>query len=442
MEVTLAEAGITALEAKDYPTAITKLSTALKSTRSPKWLIARSKAYIGASNYPRALRDAEFAFAAASSRGKRDLMADAQHRRAVAYLRMGEYANADTCAAWTQFMADGKAIAEIKEPVVDERGFVAATREALMAEMNNRTKGSGPDAVLSGKETTPKGWTVACALRLQILAQLERLPADDPRRKVTVKFAPGVNLDDFIAGEETEPVVDKKQPTDKVESSDKNEVAAAASESVRKHVVQKDVRVDFFQSNTSVSVSVFAKGVPKDEFKVEYGEQELRMNHIPGHEPLYTIPLYGTIDPAGSKHTITPNKVEFQLKKADAIKWPVLCRDPGSSDAKPAAAAAAPSAAPVAAAPKPAAAAPAYPTSSKKGAQDWDKLDVGDDDERDINAFFKTLYKGSTDEQKRAMMKSFVESNGTALSTDWNEVKSRTVETKPPDGVEVKPWQK
>lgn len=39
------------------------------------------------------------------------------------------------------------------------------------------------------------------------------------------------------------------------------------------------------------------------------------------------------------------------------------------------------------------------------------------------------------------MMKSFTESNGTSLSTDWEDVKARTVETVPPEGVEEKKWE-
>jgi suppressor of G2 allele of SKP1 len=38
------------------------------------------------------------------------------------------------------------------------------------------------------------------------------------------------------------------------------------------------------------------------------------------------------------------------------------------------------------------------------------------------------------------MMKSFSESNGTALSTNWEEVKKAKVETNPPDGLEAKKW--
>lgn len=38
------------------------------------------------------------------------------------------------------------------------------------------------------------------------------------------------------------------------------------------------------------------------------------------------------------------------------------------------------------------------------------------------------------------MTKSFVESNGTSLSTNWDDVKDRTVKTVAPEGVEAKKW--
>lgn len=87
--------------------------------------------------------------------------------------------------------------------------------------------------------------------------------------------------------------------------------------------------------------------------------------------------------------------------------------------------------------------APAYPTSSKSGPKDWDNIgkdDDDDDDTKDVNAFFQQLYKGSTPEQQRAMMKSYIESNGTALSTDWSQVSKGKVETSPPTGMVEKKW--
>jgi hypothetical protein len=106
--------------------------------------------------------------------------------------------------------------------------------------------------------------------------------------------------------------------------------------------------------------------------------------------------------------------------------------------------------------------APSYPTSSKSGPKNWDKLaetltakkksakkskgdkkkendsagssdeDGGIDSDYDtgdaVDGFFKKLYAGADDDTRRAMMKSYVESNGTALSTNWSEVGKGKVE--------------
>lgn len=85
---------------------------------------------------------------------------------------------------------------------------------------------------------------------------------------------------------------------------------------------------------------------------------------------------------------------------------------------------------------------PSYPTSAKKRTN-WDdvvKADAEDDEEllkskdknasgdADVSKLFQTLYADATDEQKKAMIKSYQESNGTALSTDWSTVKAVSFE--------------
>jgi len=80
----------------------------------------------------------------------------------------------------------------------------------------------------------------------------------------------------------------------------------------------------------------------------------------------------------------------------------------------------------------------AYPSSSKKR-HNWDeivKASAAEDEalskdrskdpnaggDQALNEMFQKLYADATDDQRKAMIKSYQESNGTALSTDWNDV--------------------
>lgn len=57
----------------------------------------------------------------------------------------------------------------------------------------------------------------------------------------------------------------------------------------------------------------------------------------------------------------------------------------------------------------------------EKTAKDHEK-DPNAGGDKKLNELFQKLYADATDDQRRAMVKSYSESNGTSLSTDWSEV--------------------
>lgn len=58
-----------------------------------------------------------------------------------------------------------------------------------------------------------------------------------------------------------------------------------------------------------------------------------------------------------------------------------------------------------------------------------------------VNEFFQNLFANADEDTKKAMMKSYQESGGTALSTNWKEVSKGKVEVKPPSGSEARKWE-
>ncbi|KAK3942484.1 SGS domain-containing protein [Diplogelasinospora grovesii] len=478
-EFTVGQKGLDAVRNKDFAGALPLLDKALESSNSPTWLLARAHAHQQLKNWEAALHDAELAYHTAAERGSgnsRKLMIEAQYRRSVCYFKMGRHADADCCAKWSMLLAEGRPAREDDgvEKKVGADGNYSVTYDDGVADKAGQpgqgadTKGGALAMALGGGAGNNKtgfegDWRKAYVWRSQVLGAMKDLPEDHPGRKVAVKKIPSKPEEKKKVGKKPEPVVEidsEGETQQKKEAEKKKEVESGPVPEEK-----LKLRVDFYQSNQTVTVSLFAKDVKKDNLKVEFGKDQVRIGPVPrealpnlqptDREAMSTLILGGEIDPSGSKWSATPRKIELVLQKAQpGVKWGRWGVEQIGSSGETAtteAAAAPPVAAPekAAAAPlkentepaKPKAA-PAYPTSSKSGPKDWDKLGEGEDDDakEDVNYFFKKLYAGSTPEQQRAMMKSFIESNGTALSTDWNDVKSRKVETVPPEGVEAKKW--
>ena len=411
-----ARKGAAALASGDFKAAVSNYTEALaQNPQAVDYYIKRSTAYTRLSppDHELAFKDAELAVVQATKRAKRELIGQAQLRRAIALFGLERWADSKQCLAWVKKYNE--------------------------------------------KENSLAIW------EMKIAGKMKGLAEDDERVKVMVKEVPDVQVPEIKPAKKVE-----KQESSNVQAPEGTNDTAPTSSSTtaapQPDVVQtpaSKIRHEWYQQNDTVIVSLFAKGIPKDKAAVEIKGQSLEVSFpLPtGSDYNFSLdPFFANIDPAQSSYKIMSTKAEFTLKKAiPGQKWSSLegtgpvstsgAETGGNEEVKRAVLKVGESNG------------PAYPTSSKSGPKNWDKVanDLtkkktkkdDDDDEEDeydgeegdpVNGFFKTLYKGADDDTKRAMMKSYQESNGTALSTNWGEVGKGKVETSPPDGMEAKSW--
>ncbi|XP_022723956.1 protein SGT1 homolog A-like [Durio zibethinus] len=199
-------------------------------------------------------------------------------------------------------------------------------------------------------------------------------------------------------------------------------------------------RHEFYQKPYEVVVTIFAKGIPHECVSVDYGEQILSVAiNAPGKDAYhFQRRLFGKIIPDKCRYDVLLTKIEIQLAKAEPIQWaslefsrevvvPQRVNESSITTIQR----------------------PEYPSSKPKRV-DWDKLEAQvKKEEKDekldgdaaLNKFFRDIYQDADEDTRRAMQKSFVESNGTVLSTNWKEVGAKKVEGSPPDGMELKKWE-
>lgn len=378
--------GDAALGASRYDEAIEHYTDALASNPTAvKYYISRSTAYQRSAKYTDALHDAEIAVVLASKRAVRELIKDAQFRRAVALYHLGQYENA-------QFVMD------LVKQLDEKHKMLPIWGEKLAGKL---------------KDESP----------------------EDIASKVTAKKIPDVEIPSAA-------------PATKPALSTKTEASPDTPKPIVPTTVNK-IKHDWYQNNESVTINILAKGVPKDSATVDIEQDSLFVSFpVSGSSADYSYtadPLYASIDPTQSKFRVTPNKVEITLRKATpGQKWHTL-----ESDRKVAANDIPNPTIPshiLSPKPTPQSSGPVYPTSSKSGPKNWDTVVEADLDDKDefegdeTSAFFKKLYAGASEEQQRAMMKSYSESGGTVLSTDWNDVGKKTVVPEPPEGMEARKY--
>ncbi|EGV60749.1 SGS-domain-containing protein [Yamadazyma tenuis ATCC 10573] len=202
---------------------------------------------------------------------------------------------------------------------------------------------------------------------------------------------------------------------------------------INKHAPLKiKIREDWYQTKDEVVITIYAKNINPESVHIQFRPRAVSVEFPSGSGSEYNYnldPLYGAIDTSKCEYTVKSTKIEITLAKKTAHKWTALEASAGSADIVHEET------------PQTEQTGLVYPTSSKK-AINWASFSVEEEEEKDEdpNAFFSKIYKDADDEARRAMMKSFTQSNGTVLTTDWSEAQAKTFETSPPDGMESKKW--
>ncbi|KAK2090481.1 Suppressor of G2 allele of SKP1 [Saguinus oedipus] len=195
---------------------------------------------------------------------------------------------------------------------------------------------------------------------------------------------------------------------------------------------QSKIKYDWYQTESQVVITLMIKNVQKNDVNVEFSKKQLSaLVKLPsGEDHNLKLELLHPIIPEQSTFKVLSTKIEIKLKKPEPVRWEKL---EGQGDV------------PV---PKQfiADGKNLYPSSSPYR-KNWDKL-IGEIKEEKneklegdaaLNRLFQQIYSDGSDEVKRAMNKSFMESDGTVLSTNWSDVGKRKVEINPPDDME---WKK
>jgi len=200
-------------------------------------------------------------------------------------------------------------------------------------------------------------------------------------------------------------------------------------------ISHSNIKHDWYQTSTHVVLNIMVKQVKPENVRIDIIDLKLScFAKLPDEtEFSFILDLAHKIQPNEMKWKVFPSKIEIKLKKYEDMMWSTLenkCETSKSAESKTEEVV------------------KVYP-SSKSQKKDWDKIaeDIKKEEadeklegEAALNQLFQKIYSESSDETRKAMNKSFMESGGTVLSTNWNEVGEKKVDVKPPDGMEWKKW--
>jgi suppressor of G2 allele of SKP1 len=163
------------------------------------------------------------------------------------------------------------------------------------------------------------------------------------------------------------------------------------------------IRTDTYQTQKSCAVILYIRGHTVDDLIPHPDNQSLTLElTVDGEKYVKGWAFYAPVNPANLKIDRGRVKIEIVLAKEAAVNWPRVEADESATVAL-------------------------Y--------ERWNKVQLPKEEEdkaEGLDHFLQKIYKDASPEAQRAMMKSITESQGTVLSTNWEDVGSRHVTPQPP----------
>eukprot|EP00056_Hartaetosiga_gracilis_P007054 m.103676 g.103676 ORF g.103676 m.103676 type:complete len:193 (-) comp12620_c2_seq1:1538-2116(-) len=186
-----------------------------------------------------------------------------------------------------------------------------------------------------------------------------------------------------------------------------------------------NIKHNWYQTDDEVVLSIALKKLTKDDVMVEFKDRSFAVTaNMPDNSVVtFSRQLYSDIEPEKCTFRVPSMKVELKMAKKTRCKWESL-EEQEKEEQKH--------------------------NKIQKSPDDWEKLsrdveaqekeEPGPQGEQAMQKLLQQVFKDADEDTQRAMMKSYLESNGTVLSTNWKEVGEKKVDMQKPEGVEFRKY--